>query len=280
MSKTSRGKKICGYLKGIRRKIAEENDIKLDIPECTCEGECRGTCPRCEWEVQYLEKTLFERMKLGKIATISGLALGLTACGGNFDSPSSQIMGKSENYDVFDTIELDDEYVFDTIAYDSVLEESGALEDEVKREEAAFQCVERMPEFPGEEQAMCEFFSKNIKYPQAAQDSNIQGKVFVQFVVEKDGSITNAVILRDIGGGCGEEALRVVKMMPKWKPGEMRGQKVRVQYVLPVPFTFNYLLRSLTESQPRCENRFDRIYHFNYHFQTKDQRPHTNDNHN
>ncbi|MBP5758869.1 MAG: energy transducer TonB, partial [Bacteroidales bacterium] len=66
MSKTSRGKKICGYLKGIRRKIAEENDIKLDIPECTYEGECRGTCPRCEWEVQYLEKTLFERMKLGK----------------------------------------------------------------------------------------------------------------------------------------------------------------------------------------------------------------------
>ena len=186
--------------------------------------------------MKYLEQSLFERLKLGKIVTISGLALGLTACGGNIDSPSSQIMGKSENYDVFDTIELDDEYVFDTIAYDSILEESGALDDEVEREEAAFLCVEREPEFPGGEQAMCEFFSKNIKYPQAAKDSNIQGKVFVQFVVENDGSITNAKVLRDIGGGCGEEALRVVKMMPKWKPGEIRGTKYRVQCTLPITF--------------------------------------------
>ena len=98
MTKTSRGKKICGYLKGIRRKIAEENDIKLDIPECTYEGECRGTCPRCEWEVQYLEKTLFERMKLGKIATISGLALGLSACGGN-PGPIIETTGDVPNTD-------------------------------------------------------------------------------------------------------------------------------------------------------------------------------------
>ena len=93
-------------MKGIRRKIAEENEIKLDIPECTYEGECRGTCPRCEWEVQYLEKTLFERMKLGKIATISGLALGLSACGGN-PGPIIETTGDVPNTDT-DNIEQAD----------------------------------------------------------------------------------------------------------------------------------------------------------------------------
>ena len=222
MSKTSRGKKICGYLKGIRRKIAEENDIKLDISECTYEGECRGTCPRCEWEVQYLEKTLFERMKLGKIATISGLALGLTACGGNFDSQTDDdIMGVMP-YPFEDMDTLPPNYIDTFVGVDEV-----------------YITPEKMPEFPGGEQALYEFLAKNIKYPQAAKDSNIQGKVFVQFVVEKDGSITNAKVGRDIGGGCGEEALRVVKMMPKWTPGELGGQKVRVQYVLPVKYELN-----------------------------------------
>ena len=107
MTKTTRGKKICGYLKGIRRKIAEENDIKLDIPECTYEGECRGTCPRCEWEVQYLEKTLFERMKLGKIATISGLAIGLSACNGNIGFPPFQTVGEVENIDTEIVLQTD-----------------------------------------------------------------------------------------------------------------------------------------------------------------------------
>ncbi|MBR4198774.1 MAG: energy transducer TonB [Bacteroidales bacterium] len=234
MSKTSRGKKICGYLKGIRRKIAEENDIKLDIPECTYEGECRGTCPRCEWEVQYLEKTLFERMKLGKIATISGLALGLTACGGNFDSqPDDDIMGDMPMPYPYEDVEtLPPNYItkinIDTIAID---------EDEEVGELAGLVAADA--EFPGGEDALYDFIAKNLKYPQAAKDSNIQGKVFVQFVVEKDGSITNAKVLRDIGGGCGEETLRVVKMMPKWKPGEIRGTKYRVQCTLPVRFGLN-----------------------------------------
>jgi len=94
-----RGKKICGELKKIRRRIADENGIKLDIPECTFEGECRGTCPRCEWEVKYLEQSLFERLKLGKIATISGLALGLTACGGGGIGPDIQVVGDVPNQD-------------------------------------------------------------------------------------------------------------------------------------------------------------------------------------
>ena len=95
-----RGKRICSELKAIRRKIADENGIKMDIPECTYEGDCRGTCSRCEWEVKYLEKNLFERLRLGKIATISGIVLGLSSCGGNADTQLIQASGDSVSYDI------------------------------------------------------------------------------------------------------------------------------------------------------------------------------------
>ena len=84
---------------------------------------------------------------------------------------------------------------------------------------------------------MYEFLSKNLKYPQAARDSNIQGTVHVQFIVEKDGSVTNVKIMNDIGGGCGEEALRVVKMMPNWEFGEKRVRKTRTELNLPITFS-------------------------------------------
>ncbi len=75
------GKNICKQLMEVRRRIAEENDIPLEIEECTYKGECRGTCPRCEAEVRYLEKTLAEKLSLGKVATVAGLALGLATPG-------------------------------------------------------------------------------------------------------------------------------------------------------------------------------------------------------
>ncbi|MDY6371725.1 MAG: carboxypeptidase-like regulatory domain-containing protein [Bacteroidales bacterium] len=73
------GKNICNQLKEVRKRIAEENDIPLEIEECTYKGECRGTCPRCEAEVRYLENALADRLRLGKVATVAGLALGLAA---------------------------------------------------------------------------------------------------------------------------------------------------------------------------------------------------------
>ena len=81
------------------------------------------------------------------------------------------------------------------------------------------------------------FLGKNIKYPALAKESGIQGRVFINFVVEIDGSITDVKVLRGIGGGCDEEAVRVVESMPKWKPGKQRGKPVRVSYNLPVKFT-------------------------------------------
>ncbi len=96
--------------------------------------------------------------------------------------------------------------------------------------------VEEMPEFPGGDAARIKFFSENVKYPLVAKETGVQGPVYVTFVVEKDGSISNIKLLRGIGAGCDEEAERVVTMMPKWKPGRQNGKEVRVQFNMPISF--------------------------------------------
>jgi periplasmic protein TonB len=100
-----------------------------------------------------------------------------------------------------------------------------------------FIIVQKMPEFPGGVSAMNEFLKRNIKYPQLAKEIGITGTVFISFIVEKDGTLSSQTILKGIGGGCDEEALRVIRMMPKWEPGKQREVPVRVLFNLPVRFT-------------------------------------------
>ena len=102
--------------------------------------------------------------------------------------------------------------------------------------DSIYNTVDVMPEFPGGAEAMMNYIAKNVKYPEEAKEKNISGRVFVQFVIEKDGSVSNVKVLRSIGGGCDEESVRVVKAMPKWKPGTVKGQPVRVFYNLPLNF--------------------------------------------
>ena len=103
-------------------------------------------------------------------------------------------------------------------------------------EDTVYQIVEQMPQYTGGEEAMMKYVAENIKYPQAAKDKNISGRVFVGFVIEKDGSVSNVKVVRGIGGGCDEEAARVIKEMPKWKPGMQKGKPVRVNYMMPIFF--------------------------------------------
>ena len=109
-------------------------------------------------------------------------------------------------------------------------------EEEEEEEQQIFTVVENDPEFPGGMEALYKYLRENIKYPELAKQNNITGKVYVTFVVERDGSIANPRVLKDIGGGCGQEAIRVVKSMSKWTPGKQRGKSVRVQFNLPVNF--------------------------------------------
>jgi len=97
--------------------------------------------------------------------------------------------------------------------------------------------VEKMPIFPGGPEALYKYIANTVVYPTVAKDSSITGTVIVTFIVERDGSVTNVKILKGIGGGCDEEALRVVKAMPKWSPGKQDGKPVRVQFNLPIRFS-------------------------------------------
>ena len=96
--------------------------------------------------------------------------------------------------------------------------------------------VDESPEYPGGMEALYKYLAENIHYPEQAKNDQIQGRVVISFVVEKDGSISDAKVVRGIGGGCDEEALRVVNAMPKWTPGKMRGEVVRVNFNLPITF--------------------------------------------
>lgn len=116
--------------------------------------------------------------------------------------------------------------------------------------EILFKIVEEMPRFPGceeiglskSEKKLCAekelliFLGSHLRYPTVAKEFGYEGRVIIRFIIEKDGSISNMKILRDIGGGCGDEAVRVIKSMPNWLPGKQRGNPVRVQFNLPIQF--------------------------------------------
>ncbi len=122
------------------------------------------------------------------------------------------------------------------IEEDVAIEVIEVPEEEEPEEPEIFTIVEQMPVFPGGEVELMRYIRKNIKYPPIARENNIEGLVVVTFVVEPTGSISNIKVLRDIGGGCGSEAVRIIRSMPSWKPGKQRGKPVKVQYNLPIRF--------------------------------------------
>ncbi len=109
-----------------------------------------------------------------------------------------------------------------------------AVEEEATEE--IFVVVEQQPEFPGGMSALMKFLGDNIKYPVIAQENGIQGRVITTFVVERDGSITDINVVRGQDPSLDKEAVRVIKTMPRWKPGQQRGKPVRVRFTLPVQF--------------------------------------------
>lgn len=129
-------------------------------------------------------------------------------------------------------IDLDVEITEDTEIEEMVFEEA----PEEEETDQIFMVVEDQPTPQGGMQAFYEFVSKNMKYPSQARRMGIEGKVFVQFVVDKDGSLSDVQAIKGIGAGCDEEAVRVVKQAPKWSPGKQRGKPVRVRMVLPITF--------------------------------------------
>ncbi|MGP1447573.1 MAG: energy transducer TonB [Candidatus Limimorpha sp.] len=146
---------------------------------------------------------------------------------------TTQIEIVNDDVEVEDNLDINADVTQEEIIEEYVKPE--VIEEEVVEQEI-FTIVETMPSFPGGQEKLMHYLATNIKYPQIARESNVQGRVYLSFVVEPDGSVSNVKVLRGIGAGCDEEAMRVVKAMPKWSPGKQRGKAVRVSYNLPVNF--------------------------------------------
>ena len=105
-----------------------------------------------------------------------------------------------------------------------------------QKNQKVFDIVEQMPEYPGGQAALFEYLSKNIKYPADAEKKKVEGKVFVTFVVDSDGKITDVSLLKKVFPSLDAEAIRVISAMPNWIPGRQKGQAVRVKYTVPIMF--------------------------------------------
>lgn len=197
------GRSVCNVLKGIRKAIADANGIKYEPVECSFEGECRGTCPACEAELRYIERELSLRRMAGRAVAVAGIALGaaaLTACGRDtaqqFEQPKTTVNANEHS--------------------------------------KMFGLVEEMPSFPGGQKALMDYISEHLRNP--SPETDVTGRVIVQFVVGKDGTVKDAKVVRGIHPEFDAEALRLVENMPKWRPGKFAGETVEVRYTLPVPF--------------------------------------------
>jgi protein TonB len=150
------------------------------------------------------------------------------------------------NADIIEIVENDSEEPEDVMASveDNVewhdMDEVEVFEIEPEPEvEEIFMVVEDAPEFPGGTEALLKYLREHIKYPPICRENNIQGRVLVSFVVNKDGSIVEPEIVKGVNPSLDKEALRVIAGMPKWKPGKQRGKEVRVKFTVPVNFRLN-----------------------------------------
>ena len=137
---------------------------------------------------------------------------------------------------VEDIVEIVDEAKIETTESDEMV---AVIEIEEESDEEFFMVVENMPEFPGGDAGLMKYIQKNVKYPPIAKEYNITGKVYVSFIVDKSGSVTDVKIVRGVDKSLDAEALRVVKSLPKYKPGKQRGKAVRVMFTIPINFTLN-----------------------------------------
>jgi len=142
-----------------------------------------------------------------------------------------------DNREVRDSVIVDAEVNDDTRNADTLAIPDISFRDDTVAEPEKFRIVEDMPEFPGGITALSHYLVSNIRYPAVAREAGISGKVYLEFTVSKEGTISDISVLRGIGGGCDEEAARVVRSMPPWVPGKQRGKPINVRFTLPVTFT-------------------------------------------
>ena len=212
------GKSVCNTLKQIRLDVARANGIDYVPAPCNHKGDCAGTCPACESEVENLEKEIARRHSLGKVVLIAGIGL----------SSLTAMAGTSSN----------DATVF-----------SSGIENQVTRSDnEVFGSSGHMPSFPGGDGALIRFLSEHVVYPEEAAKNHIEGKVIVQFIIEKDGSVGEVKVARGVDKELDAEAVRVCKSLPKFSPGRNAdGEPIKIWYTLPITFKIQESAPEVTE---------------------------------
>jgi TonB family protein len=172
----------------------------------------------------------------------SGINIRSTGTSGTKDKPLIVIDGviaENQNMDKIDPETIESVNILKDESATSKYGEkgkNGVVQVTTKKAEEVFVVVEEMPEFPGGDKAMRQFLAMNVRYPTSALESNIQGKVYVTFIVTKTGTVTNAKVVRSVDPSLDNEAIRVIEAMPKWKPGRQRGENVDVSFTVPITF--------------------------------------------
>ena len=212
------GKSVCNTLKQIRLDVARANGIDYVPAPCNHKGDCAGTCPACESEVENLEKEIARRHSLGKAVLIAGIGL----------SSLTAMAGTSSN---------------DATAF------SSGIENQVTRSDnEVFGSIGHMPSFPGGNGALMRFLSEHVVYPEEAAKNKIEGKVIVQFIIEKDGSVGEVKVARGVDKELDAEAVRVCKSLPKFSPGRNAdGEPIKIWYTLPITFKIQESAPEVTE---------------------------------
>lgn len=247
------GKDKCSYLKAIRREITAANGIDLEIPECTFEGECSGTCPRCEGEVRQLERAISQRRKLSQKVAILGVAAGLSLAGMSpavaqtepdprCDSTQSVILGFAEpvrkmpgyvpirynKYIGFDTGPTST--VFDFAEKEPVRRIGNAEKPDLSKYEV------KVPEFPGGEDEMKRFIRENFIAPETDYELLAEGDIVVEFRVNTKGKVGRVKVKGKADFALKNAMKDVFLFMPLWSPATINGEKVTG--IVRVPITF------------------------------------------
>ncbi len=246
----ARGKQTCKILKEIRRQIAETNGIEFATSECRYKGDCLGTCPKCEAEVHYLEQQLRARSLAGKAIALAGISAGMilmSGCSGTssdrHDANELEGMVHLINEEVKDTVEEGElPEIEDTIVIkkgkidDTEYPVVGEIIDPEQEDKVYDAIIDIRATFPGGDKKLMEWISQHLQYPQNAYDAHIQGRVIVQFLVKKDGSVGDARIIRSVHPSLDEEALRIITTLPKFHHAILDGKAVDYWFTIPVIF--------------------------------------------
>lgn len=146
--------------------------------------------------------------------------------------------------DILNIVDNKDELINELVVTTTEMNSTDGIElvelpVEIRDPEETFTIVEEMPEFPGGDAALMRYLAKSVRYPVIAEQNNIQGRVYIQFVINTNGEVTNAIVLRGVDPSLDKEAIRVVENMPSWKPGKQRNKPVRVSFTVPINFVLH-----------------------------------------